>query len=451
MFRSLLVTLFIVISGSALVQTNTNSPYSSRGLGDVGFYGSAYFSGLGGVTSALVDSSQTNLFNPSTYSLIAKQLPLFSLGINHYEKTFSNEAGLTSKGRFSSITHMSLAVPFANRLGLAAGLKPFSRVGYEIDDYALVQGDSIFHSYLGNGGVQEFLLGFSGNILDLSNQSLSVGVNGKYYFGKVNNERRTFKTSNEVETGGMDIKSMRARDFGLEFGVNYDYRPNLEHSLRFGGVFRPGKNMRFEKSQQQIYYGNYYSKTSYDTLLTVEGVRGEVYLPSKTSFGLTYKFTPQNDSLSSSSKLRSFMFTVEYSVEDWANYEETFEMGTMTGEYINSNSLRMGFEFIPHRTVLDRSAYIRFFDKISYRVGAFLVNTPYEVNGEQIINQGLTAGLGIPLVVNRAVSRLDISGRYGVMGKEERPGVIKENYFGFNIGINIAPGYDRWFRKYKLD
>src|SRR5690554_705904 len=450
MFRSLLVTLFIVISENALVQISTNSPYSSRGIGDVGFYGNAYISGLGGAATALTDSSQTNLFNPSTYSLVAKQLPLFSLGVNHFEKKFSSN-GATSNARFSSITHMSLVVPFAKRFGIAAGLKPFSRSGYEINDHELIEGDSIFYTYKGDGEIQEFLLGFSGNIIDRRKQSLSIGVNGKYYFGKLNNERRAFQTSNAVQTGGMDIKSIRARDFGLEFGLNYDYRPNIEHSIRVAGVFRPGNNLNFEKSQKRIYYGNYYSKATYDTLLNISGARGEVFLPGKTSLGMTYTFTPQNDSMSSSSKLRSFMITMEYAMEDWSNYEEKFEIGSTSGEYINSNSLRMGFEFIPHRIATDRSAYINVFDKISYRIGAYLVNTPYEVNGEQLIDQGLTAGIGIPLVMSRSVSTISVSGSYGVMGKTAGLGVIKENYFGFNLGINIAPGYDRWFRKYKLD
>nr|WP_299206778.1 hypothetical protein [uncultured Brumimicrobium sp.] len=450
MYRSLLVTLFLVISGNALVQISTNSPYSSRGIGDVGFYGNAYISGLGGAATALADSSQTNLHNPSTYSLTAKQLPLFSIGVNHFEKTFSNN-GMESKGRFSSITHMSLVVPFANRFGLAAGLKPLSRAGYEINDGELVQGDSIFYTYSGSGDIQELLIGFSGNIIDGRKQSLSVGVNGKYYFGRINNDRKAFKIANTIETGGLDEQSIRARDFGFELGLNYDYRPTLAHSIRLAGVYRPGNTMRFEKAHTRIHYGNYYTQGTYDTLLNVQGVSGEVYLPSKTSLGLTYTFTPHNDSSSSNSKLRSYMLTLEYTMEDWSNYEENFDLGAISGQYINSNSLRMGFEFKPHRSAVDRSAYIGFMDKMSYRVGAYLVNTPYEVNGEQLIDQGLTAGLGIPIVMNRAVSTVSISGTYGVMGKTEGPSIIKENYFGFNLGINIAPGYDRWFRKYKLD
>lgn len=450
MFRSLLVALFIVISGNALVQINTNSPYSARGLGDVGFYGNAYISALGGAATALTDSSQTNLFNPSTYSLTAKQLPLFSMGVTHFEKRFSNN-GMESEGRFSGITHMALVIPFANRFGVAAGLKPFSRRGYEVNDHEVIAGDSIFYDYTGDGDIQEFMIGFSGNIIDGRRQSLSVGVNGKYYFGKLNNQRRAYTVSNSIESGGMDIQSLRAKDFGVEFGLNYDFRPNLTHSFRVGGVFRPGKEMSFEKSQTRIQYSNYFDKGLYDTLIKTGDVSGNVFLPTKTSLGLTYTFTPQNDSTSKSSKLPSLMVTMEYSMQDWSSYKETFNTASQTGQYVNASSYRVGVEFVRHRISFDRSAYIKIFDRLKYRVGAYSVNTPYEVNGEQLVDQGFTAGIGFPIVMNRAVSTLNISGSYGTLGRDSGPTVLKESYYGFNFGINIAPGYDRWFRKYKLD
>ena len=122
MCRSLLVTLMMVLSGYGFSQISTNSPYSSQGIGDVSFYGDAYTMGLGGAATALTDSSQVNLYNPATYSLIARQLPLFSLGVNHYQKKFSNASG-ESKGQFTGITHMSLAIPFAKRFSNASVVK----------------------------------------------------------------------------------------------------------------------------------------------------------------------------------------------------------------------------------------------------------------------------------------------------------------------------------------
>ena len=450
MFRSLLVALFIVISGNALVQINTNSPYSARGIGDVRFYGNAYVSSLGGAAAALTDSSQTNLFNPSTYSLTAKQLPLFSMGVRHFEKRFSNN-GDQSSARYSSITHMALVIPFANRLGIAAGIKPLSRRGYEINDHEIVGGDSVFYDYTGDGDIQELMLGFSANLIDARRQSLSIGVNGKYYFGMLNNERRAFTRNNSIESGGMDVQSLRAHDFGVEFGLNYDIRPSTTHSFRIGAVFRPGNSLRFEKSQTRIQFSNFLNKGIYDTLINTGDIAGDVFLPAKTSIGLTYTLTPQNDSLSRSSKLPSLMVTMEYSLEDWSNYKETFNSSMQTGQYTNSNSLRVGVEFVRHRISADRSAYIKVLDKLRYRVGAYSVNTPFEVDGEQLVDQGITAGIGFPIVMNRAVSTLNISGSYGVMGGNGGPNVVRDDYYGFNLGINIAPGYDRWFRKYKLD
>lgn len=450
MYRSLLVTLFIVLSGTALVQISTNSPYSSRGIGDLGYYGNAYTSALGGAATALTDSSQTNLYNPSTYSLTAKQNPLFSMGIAHEEKRFSNN-GMESSGRYTGLTHFALVIPFANRLGIAAGLKPLSRRGYEINDYEMVNGDSVYYDYTGRGDLQEFMIGLSGNILDGRRQSLSVGVNGKYYFGQLEDERIVYRNESSIQSGGFNRQTLRAKDFGFEFGLNYDFRPNLTHSFRVAGVYRPGKELNFDKTESNVYFSNYYSLPTYDTLYSSGTIDGNVYLATKTSVGLTYTYTPQNDSTSRSSKLPSYMLTMEYASEDWGSYKEDFNASVTTGQYVNSSSLRLGFEFVRHRLATDRSAYVGFLDKIRYRVGAYSVNTPYEVNGTQLIDQGMTAGIGIPLIMARSVSTLNISGTYGSLGGNAGDGVLRENYYGFKLGINIAPGYDKWFRKYKLD
>lgn len=450
MFRVFLLTFFIFLAGNAFVQSNTNTPYSARGIGDVSFYGDAYASALGGAVTALADSSQTNLFNPSTYSILAKQLPLFSLGMNHYQKQFSN-MGLKSKGQFTGITHMAIVVPFGNRFGAAAGLKPFSRSGYTINDYDIVQGDSIFYDYNGKGDIQEFLLGFSANLIDASKHSLSLGVNGKYYFGRVSKERKAYRVSKDIEAGGMDINALHANGFGVELGMNYNYRPTTEHNIRVAGVYRPGLDLNFSRSETRVFFGNYNEKMTYDTILNIDSEKGAVYIPSKISLGFTYTYSPFDETKLGSRKRPSFMLAFDYSAEDWSNYQEDFESSIRSGQYTNSNSYRLGLEFIPHNMSLDHSAYINYFDKVSYRVGAYYVNSPYVFNGEQMKDRGVTAGLGFPFVMGRAVSTVNISANYGVLGQDSNPGMVKDSYFGFNLGINIAPGYDRWFKKYRLD
>jgi hypothetical protein len=166
-------------------------------------------------------------------------------------------------------------------------------------------------------------------------------------------------------------------------------------------------------------------------------VKGEVTSPDKFSTGLTYEFLPIKDSTSRNSKLPKLLFTAEYTLESWANYRESFGNTTSNPNFKNSSSIRLGLEFSPHRQVTDRSAYIKFYDRFQYRFGAYSVNTPYSVDGVQLVDKGVSFGIGVPIVLNRAVSTVNLSANYGVQDG--------------NGGINIAPSYDRWFRKYKLD
>lgn len=451
MYSKLLVILFL-LSGIAInAQVSTNSPYSSQGIGDASFYGNAFMSSLGGASTALIDSSQTNLMNPSSYSHLAKQLPMFSVGIMHRQNRFSTN-GIESKGNFTGITHMALVIPFANRFGLAFGLKPFSRTGYDINNSQVINGDSIFYDYEGSGEVQEFILGFSSQIIKKRNHSFTIGVNGKHYFGRLQNTRKAYmKDNNFGEVGGMDQRFMRARAFGFEAGANYRFNPNKKHYFTLGLTYRPQQDLNFTQSQSRIYYLGFTNTSSYDTIVNPVDVDGKVTSPDKLSAGLTYEFLPVKDSTARNSKLPKLLFTAEYTLENWANYRESFGNTTSSPDFKNSNSIRLGLEFSPHRQVTDRSAYIKFYDRFQYRVGAYSVNTPYSVDGVQLVDKGVSFGIGVPIVLNRAVSTVNISANYGVQDGNGGPNVVKENYYGFNLGINIAPSYDRWFRKYKLD
>jgi hypothetical protein len=451
MYSKLLVILFLLSGVTLSAQVSTNSPYSSQGLGDASFYGNAFMSGLGGASTALIDSSQINLMNPSSYSHLAKQLPMFSVGINHRRNTFTSN-GAETQGSYTGITHMALVIPFANRFGLAFGLKPYSRRGYEVNNSEVINGDSIFYDYKGSGEIQEFLLGFSAQIIQKRNHSLTVGLNGKHYFGRLDNTRKAYLKDNNIgEIGGMDQRFMRAKALGYEIGANYRYNPSKKHYFTFGLTYRPQQNLNFTQSESRIYFIGFTDLNKYDTLVQPMDVKGEVTSPDKFSTGLTYEFLPIKDSSSRNSKLPKLLFTAEYTLENWSNYRESFGGVVSSPNFMNSSSIRLGFQYTPHRLVADRSAYAKFYDKFSYRLGAYSVNTPYSVDGEQLVDKGVSFGIGVPIVLNRAVSTVNISANYGVQDGNGSPNVIKENYYGFKLGINIAPSYDRWFRKYKLD
>lgn len=450
MAKHFLVLLFSFLGFLSTAQISTNSPYSSRGLGDARFYGNAYLSALGGASAAVFDSTQVNLFNPSSYALTAQQLPLFSIGVTHQEKRFESN-GNQSDGRFSGITHMSLVVPFAKRFGVAFGLKPLSRAGYEINDHTLVDGDSIFYDYTGEGAIQEFLLGFSGTVIDREKHQLTLGVNGKHFFGGISNIRRTFQNTNVGETGGFESNQLRASAFGYELGFNYQWQLNKEHRLVLGGTYRPEQSLSFRSSTSRVYFTSYSNTSSYDTIIAPSPAEGSITMPEEVNMGFSYVFTPFKDTNSRNSKLPLLKFSAEYSSTAWSNYREVFEGNNEDPSFLDASSIRLGLEFAPHRMSADRSTYVNFLDRFRYRVGAYQTSTMYSVNDTQLTDRGVTVGLGIPIIINRAVSSVNFAFNYGELGDSEGIGGVQENYFGFNFGINIAPGYDRWFRKYKLD
>lgn len=431
-------------------QISTNSPYSSQGIGDVSFYGNAYLSSLGGASTAVFDSSQVNLFNPSSYSHVTQQLPLFSLGVTHEQQRFSTN-GTESSGSFSGITHMSLIIPFANRFGLAFGVKPLSRTGYEINDAQIVQGDSLFHDYNGSGAIQEAIVGFSATIVKRKEHALTLGVNGKHYFGSTKNRRTSYQNTSAGQSGGFDERELQAKAIGGEVGLNYNWNPNPEHQVYFGATYRPEQSLNALKSDSRVYFASVTNTNSYDTLLSNSAVEGSIQLPERLSLGASYVFTPQPDSSSSSSKSPLFMLTGEWSSENWSTYSESFNGATSAPEFRDIQATRLGFEYSPHHKASDGSAYLNFFDRFHYRLGAYTVNTQYFSQGEGLVDRGVTAGIGIPIVINRAVSTVNFSAQMGELGGASSGAQLREGYFGFNFGINIAPSYDKWFRKYKLD
>ena len=121
------VALLLFVVSSVWAQPTASSPYSSQGLGETGNSESAYYTALGGASVGLNDSTQTNFYNPATYSSIVTGQPLFSIGSNTRFSTFSDGTS-SSNVRFSNLSHISIAIPFAKRFGVAGGVKPFTKM-----------------------------------------------------------------------------------------------------------------------------------------------------------------------------------------------------------------------------------------------------------------------------------------------------------------------------------
>ena len=86
---------------------------------------------------------------------------------------------------------------------------------------------------------------------------------------------------------------------------------------------------------------------------------------------------------------------------------------------------------------------------MKYRIGIYQINLPYQTNNKQIVDFGTTFGFGIPVVVQNSLSSINLGFTFGK--REGEKNGFREQYYGINIGVLIAPGSDRWFVKRKLN
>jgi hypothetical protein len=102
--------------------------------------------------------------------------------------------------------------------------------------------------------------------------------------------------------------------------------------------------------------------------------------------------------------------------------------------------------------VYENISTLKFLEKITYRIGAYSSQLPYVTDaGNQLSEQALTLGFGMPILAQQGLSSLNLSLGLGQRGANET-GSTTEQFITFNFGLVISPSsFDRWFRKRKLD
>lgn len=452
--RNLSLALFVFLLGNiALAQSITsNSPYSSFGLGEFGGLDHAVFSGIGNSNITLQDSTVLNFNNPSSYSALAKGQPLFSLGVSTRLSDYS-ENGNSSFESVTGIQHFALAFAFAKRFGLAVGLKPYTRRGYEFSSRKEFEGDSLYYNYSGNGGINEGFIGFSANVLNFKGARVSLGANAGYLFGAVSNIRKSGLIvdgiTNNDYAGGVSSKSLRASSFHYDLGLSYEQRINEKHSIGVYAVIDPQQKIKGSYEEGFFYTGNINSATSFDTLSFNDSLSGDVTNIPTYTYGLKYTLSGKGRKGQTNELNSEVSFHLTYSMSDWSKFENRYDPN-FTNTFLNTQKFTFGVQYIPETDFIANKVSTKFYHRMRYRVGAYYFTLPYETNGEQVTDFGTTFGFGFPIAVQKTLSSINVGFSIGSRGISDTQ-ALKEKYYGFNLGIAIAPGTDRWFRKRKLN
>lgn len=447
--RSLFFLVFIMLTGSTLnAQNAANSPYSSFGLGEFGGMDHAVYLGLGNSTITMADSTTLNFYNPASYNSLAKGQPIFSLGLSSRLSTFSDQ-GTSSKSNVTGIQHFAIAFPFAKHFGLAFGLKPYSRRGYEFTSKTKINNDSLYHIYSGDGGINEVFVGFSSNVLKLKRSRISVGANLGYLFGNVTNTRKSglVQSGTPTMSGGINQQEIKAQNIHFELGLNYFQKINDLHSFVLSATFDPLQKINGAYREGQFYSNDIENINGYDTLFYSDSAVGNVSTIPTFSVGLNYNLDFIGRKETTKELNSQVSFHLSYTMADWSKYQNSYDP-TFTNSFLASNRYSFGIQYAPEKDFTAKNA--NFLTKIRYRAGAYYTTLPYQTNGEQVTDFGTTFGFGIPIAVQNTLSSINFGFAIGKRGVSDE-NAFKERYYGINIGIAIAPGADRWFVKRKLN
>ncbi len=421
----------LLLLGSSGALAQENSPYSNFGIGDMMPREFAWSKGMGGISAGLFDANILNFANPASYAYINKASLDVGLYANVLNISDGEETVNTGNG---SLSHLAFGFPIWNqRMGISAGLIPFSRVQYnirteqirdpaiglEIQDF---QGEgSLYQAYLGTG----FKAG-----------GFSVGVNAGYLFGSINNARFVSFGDTLVQ-GAYSTRALRNNRFsGLVLDGGVGYRFNLRNELKLD----LGANTRFNtriSGRERIEYitlvlGGGLQQLK-DSVVSVENGEADIRLPLEISVGfhLRQGYRQIDKPM--------WRLGADYYNGLWSGFE-----GFVANEpFTDSWKVKVGGEFTPVDRPENNSRPLDLRLGFQYGKGHLLFD------GQAISEFGMTFGVGIPMSYQFGPQRNSKINLSMEIGRRVSPIFYTETFYRGSISFTLSDSF--WFLKSKIN
>lgn len=413
--------LLMMLTGMAVAQNNTNSPYTRYGLGDLSdqFFGNS--KAMGGIAIGLRDNAQINPVNPASYTAIDTLTFLFEGGVTLQNMNLSG-GGVKQNAKNSSFDYLAMQFRLRPWMAMSVGLLPFSNVGYSLSDTQTTEnGLQYSRSFSGDGGTHQLYAGLGFKIL----KNFSVGANVSYFWGDITRSRSVYYPQTSSSYSYQQATQLSISDYKLDFGAQYTQQLDKKNSLTIGAVFSPKKNLK-----------NDYLVETQTSSISSQELDAEISLPTSFGVGVSYNYD------------KRLTVGVDYSLQKWSSAnnslavddQDLLENFRQTYSYTDRSKISLGAEFIPNLMGRTYLAHVK------YRLGAYYSTPYYKINGKDAASEyGVTAGFGFPMLHSRSI--LSLTGQFvRIKGKES--GMIDENIFRICIGITFC---ERWFSKFKVE
>ncbi len=442
--KYLLVTALALLSFSAFSQINTYSPYSRFGLGQLTVPGLGQSSGMGNAGIALGSTNQINYINPASYSTIDTMSFIFDFGIAGSSTKYKSNLTHTKLNNFN-LQHISIGFPVTKWWKAAAGITPFSSVGYKISEEKTIEGvGNVSYYYNGNGGLSKFFIGSSVTLF----KHLSLGVNMSTLFGYIENEQQ----AQFLDITGSSATHFSLRDDigGIMFNLGARYTQTFadKYFITLGAIFDNETKLKDTRTYlvQNTFPGagfNLPIDTTYtinDGDTTATTIQYRAYNPDQerinqvTDGSVIY---PKNFGMGIAFGIKDRLtITGDYYSQQWSKSRILGKTDSLT----NSSAMRFGMELVPNPTAL--RGYL---NHVHFRLGGYYSNSYIRIRGEQLNDYGITFGVGLPFKNTNTTFNLGVVlGQRGTLNNN----LIKENYEIFNVSLVLQ---DFWFFKRKFD
>lgn len=450
-FKILFSFLLCVSQFTVHSQQSVSHPLSSYGIGDYQLFDHGIYSALGNIQVPFLDSSQLNYFNPATYGGLSKGNTLYSVGVNQRISFYSQEGAKNTRPT-GNLNHIALAFKLKNHFGMAFGLKPLAAKGYYLSERIFTGLDSIQNTYTGNGYINNLFLGFAYAPIHNKDTYIGLGFNAGYLFGNVKNERTSQLIQGTSSSGGIMQESIHMNALTADFGFSAMQRLGKWGQLRIGATWQP--TMGLNSTYESAFYSatNLNNPSSYDTLFTLSS-EGKVIQGQAYSIGLAHKIYLKDRKRKNKTLHPELNVAFQFNQREKYSYSfNGFNDDSLFSQYPTAKRYSVGLEFRPERFLHENMATLGFFDKFTYRMGAYYGQLPYfDAQQNMFKEQALSLGIGIPVLAQQTLSSINFSVMWGQRGTFAS-NALKEDFLVIQLGTILSPAsFERWFRKRKMD
>jgi hypothetical protein len=461
-FSLTILVLFFTAFAPAFSQDN--SPYSRYGIGDLVPSTNIIGRSMGGISAGYTDVIAINFNNPASYSSFqsfyepkSKKMTsgrvVLDLGLNLESRTLIEKSPPKKFVAGNAVfAYLQVGMPIKKNVGLSFGLRPLSRVSYNIvhnqrliDPVTGLPIDSAVTTFKGKGGAYLASVGtgftlFSRLRANGMDEKLSVGFNTGYLFGNKDYSTKRSLINDTVEYYQANYETQT--NYGnVFFNAGVQYKLPLDNAKKISltiGAF--GNLGQHSKASQDILRETYVfddnlGDVRLDSISDQRNIKGKINLPASFTVG----FVAQKPIfIEKDKKSAGWMIGLDFTMQNWNQYRFYGQMDSVTNKW----EVRVGGQINP---VPKRN----YFSNIIYRAG-FFFGPDYIKVGQKLSRFGASFGMGLPLAVSRQAPNqftlINVALEYSKRGNNNN--LLKENLFRFSFGFSLS---DLWFGKHKYD